>query len=91
MTLDDIKAIDDLEAYKEALERHDWTYAFSDDHRWYCSGMAVEKVLKALADKNGTEWKYAYNEAHAKRFCTNIFHGGDESKYHAPYPEVWPF
>jgi len=39
----------DYQAYAQALQCHDWTYDFSDDHRVWKAGQAAEKKLRLQA------------------------------------------
>jgi hypothetical protein len=41
--------LSELNAFIAKLERHDWYYAFSDDHGVWMRGMAAEKALIAEA------------------------------------------
>lgn len=49
------------EDYIKLLDLHDWTYEFSDDHRWYKKGKAEADRLKALAASND-EFKELYSQ-----------------------------
>lgn len=42
----------EFNAYVEMLKSHDWFYAYSDDHRVWATGNAVEKVLFEMAAKD---------------------------------------
>ena len=79
MTLEEIRAIDTLEGYQKALELHDWTYEYSDMVGVWTAGSRVKRVLVDLAEVNGEEWKYAFNEEHKKHLNG------------VPFPEVEPF
>jgi hypothetical protein len=45
----------DRQEYWERLHKHDWYYAFSDDHRVWSAGNRVHSALSAEADTD--EWK----------------------------------
>lgn len=55
--------------YAKLLDRHDWTYQFSDDPRWYKKGKAEAAKLKALAASND-EFKKLYSQR-----CVEVFGG----------------
>ena len=40
---------------EELLKRHDWYYAFSDDHRYWVSGEAASKRIKAKRNEVGED------------------------------------
>lgn len=42
----------ELDAYVEQLNKHDWTYEYSDDHRVYQKGLAKQRELEANASGN---------------------------------------
>ncbi len=42
----------DFQIYAQALQRHDWTHEFSDDHSVWKRGNANEKVLRDQANTN---------------------------------------
>lgn len=44
------------EFYKE-LESHDWFYAFSDDHRYWSSGVQNYKRLEKIAEESPAHQK----------------------------------
>ncbi len=75
-----------LADFKTKLDRHDWYYYFSDDHRVWCAGEAASKEIIELA-KSSDDFKRAYNEAYAIRFNTPSFVTADRP-YRAPFPEV---
>lgn len=55
------KPIESVEQYKHFLGRHDWTYAFSDDHSVWASGRRARAYLleaRALFDPEGSLWKF---------------------------------
>ena len=79
MTLEEIKAIEDLDIFKVQLKLHDWTYDYSDMIGVWTAGNRVKLALMALAEANGAEWKYAFNEEHMKHLNG------------VPYPSVEPF
>lgn len=41
-----------LSQYYDALARHDWDYAYSDDPNKYRAGMEQERKLRAIADQS---------------------------------------
>lgn len=43
------------ELYEHLLKNHDWTYAYSDDHRVWCSGEAARKRINQLKEMLSTE------------------------------------
>ncbi len=48
-----------IEAYKQALKKHDWYYSFSDDHSVYRRGEAAERALitqRHQFDPTGEIW-----------------------------------
>ncbi len=72
--------------YKIALSNHDWYYYFSDDHRVWSRGEAVNKNLFNIAKDGDAEFQAAYNEEHAKHFNTESFHPKDgDCKYNPPF------
>lgn len=60
------EAVSDFIKFNEALARHDWTYAMSDDPRVCRAGEASEQSLKAWAKRGGKEYADAYDAAQAK-------------------------
>lgn len=42
---------EEMRAYKEALRRHDWTYQYSDDHRYWAAGQASWDHIQAMAKR----------------------------------------
>lgn len=42
----------DFQIYAQALQHHDWTHEFSDDHSVWKRGNANEKVLRDQANTN---------------------------------------
>lgn len=49
-----------LKEYKKRLDKHDWYYMMSDDHRIYEAGSAEEKELRKLAEARKT-YKRAFD------------------------------
>ena len=41
---------DAMDKYIDMLKKHDWTYQYSDDHRYYVKGSEEEKAIRALGD-----------------------------------------
>ena len=41
---------DAMDKYIDMLKKHDWTYNYSDDHRYYVKGSEEEKAIRALGD-----------------------------------------
>jgi len=76
-----------LDEYKAELDRHDWFYYFSDDHRVWSAGEVASKKMHALAVNGNDDFKRAYNEAYAIRFNTPSFVTKDHPYTH-PFPEV---
>lgn len=42
----------DLDQYYNMLDRHDWTYMYSDDPTSYRSGVDTEKKLRKIAQES---------------------------------------
>lgn len=42
----------ELEEFYSLLENHDWTFAYSDDHRAYTKGNDSLKVIQATMQEN---------------------------------------
>lgn len=40
----------DLNILEKELKDHDWTYEYSDDHRYWVSGTSHRKEIKALVE-----------------------------------------
>lgn len=36
----------------DLLEKHDWYYTYSDDHRYYVKGSKERKVLQSMVQEN---------------------------------------
>ena len=49
------------EKYAELLDKHDWTFEFSDDHRWWVKGKNEQKELLYFAGLN-EDFKKMYQE-----------------------------
>lgn len=45
----------DKEYFETLLKKHDWTYTYSDDHRWWVRGNEEMKVIQAYIKANGQE------------------------------------
>ena len=73
-----------LEDFIKDLEAHDWTYAFSDDHRVFDRGERAERNLMSIARSGGDDYKRAFNARHAKTFDNDGF----ARPYNPPFPEV---
>lgn len=79
----------DLNSYTELLQRHDWHYQNSDDHRYYVSGKESERQLTLIAQAYGTLYQQAFNEAYVE-----FHHGGNVAVAcrlpfpSAGYPEI---
>lgn len=41
---------DAMNKYIDMLKKHDWTYQYSDDHRYYVKGSEEDKAIRALGD-----------------------------------------
>ena len=41
-----------VEEYYEKLEKHDWLYSYSDDHRVWLRGVEERKELQSLCQEN---------------------------------------
>lgn len=78
-----------LDDYKQQLERHDWFFYFSDDHRVYTGGENESNRILNLAKNGPIEFKKAYNDAHKRRFDTPTFTGEDNKHpWKPPFPEA---
>lgn len=73
-----------VKSYEEELRRFDWFYSFSDNHRSWVAGEREGARLRAKAEKYGSEFKQAYNEAHKAVYDVDGF-----GEWKPPYPEVW--
>ena len=69
-----------LSEYYGMLERFDWFYEYSDDHRIWNSGRSAHAILEKLA-KTGPEYSKLYNE-----FRAHHFSGEQWKTEKAPYP-----
>ena len=47
-----------IQEYYDKLEKHDWYYAMSDDHRYWVAGERSIKELKRLADEHGEAFSH---------------------------------
>lgn len=56
-------SIEEFNDYVTALERHDWQFEYSDDHRVWQSGMNAEKTLQAKI-LQAPEYNQAYRLYH---------------------------
>ncbi|MBF8271576.1 MAG: hypothetical protein HW380_681 [Magnetococcales bacterium] len=54
---------EDLDRFRSELERADWHYNMSDDHRVWNEGRENLERLWRKAKKMGGEWKIAYSDA----------------------------
>jgi hypothetical protein len=52
------------------LSRHDWTYAYSDDHGVWTRGHAIRGNLITIAAKGGPEYQKLYNDFEAYVFSS---------------------
>jgi hypothetical protein len=58
-----------LRRYRALLQKHDWTYAFSDDQRAWRRGEAERKVIEGLQpnlDPHFTVWNEMCNPAYMR-------------------------
>lgn len=81
-----------LDAYKQRLANHDWTYHFSDDPRIYRAGVSEANQILSLARTGSIEFKKAYNDEHKRQFDQPCFTGETEpNKYpwKPPFPEAY--
>lgn len=46
-----IEDTEEMRAYKEALRRHDWTYQYSDDYRYWAAGQASWDRITSMAKR----------------------------------------
>lgn len=47
--------------YYEMLKRHDWYFDFSDDHKVWEEGIANIRLLRAIAEANGADYKRMFD------------------------------
>ena len=70
-----------LREYWDMLNRHDWYYQFSDDHRMWSDGNKNDSQIKLLSD---------ISDGHKKLyegFCKHYFSGEAFGKSESPKPE----
>lgn len=58
---------DVVEKFKQMLQRHDWTYMMSDDHRWYVAGQAEENRIMDMIKKY-PDLEPLYRDEHKRRW-----------------------
>ncbi len=71
-----------IQEYYDMLEKHDWYYCFSDDHRYWVAGERSIKELRRLADEHGEAF-YTLLEG----FFNHHFSGKPWGNEQAPKPE----
>ena len=76
--------MEELQAFYDRLERHDWFYHYSDDGRTYSAGKNAERKLlnDAAAAENGTDFEYLFKQYHDYVFSGPMY--GNDKK---PKPE----
>jgi hypothetical protein len=57
-----------IEEYYHMLERHDWFYNYSDDHRVWKAGAAATERLIAIANQKGGRYQSMYSAYKAHIF-----------------------
>ena len=55
-----------LEQFEQLLKNHDWTYAMSDDSRYYRRGQQQWFEIRDAIEKNGEEFQKLYDQYNAK-------------------------
>ena len=55
-----------LEQFEELLKNHDWTYAMSDDSRYYRRGQQQWFEIRDAIEKNGEEFQKLYDQYNGK-------------------------
>lgn len=73
-----------LDQFREMLQRHDWFYSWSDDHRVWSSGENYSNLIRNLAKNGNDDWKRAYNTEFAKNFHRPPF----GEPYRFPFPDI---
>tara|TARA_Y100000389_G_scaffold72636_1_gene69386 strand:- start:8076 stop:8294 length:219 start_codon:yes stop_codon:yes gene_type:complete len=56
--------VKDMEKLWELLEKHDWYYTYSDDHRYYVKGSDERKAIQAMCQENGSMLRLYEDYAH---------------------------
>lgn len=74
--------MEELQAFYDKLERHDWFYHYSDDSRAYGAGQDSERKLKKEAAEKGVDFEILFKEYHSYVFSGPMY--GDDKK---PKPE----
>ena len=64
-----------LKDYYDMLEKHDWYYSYSDDHKVWMRGNKAQDLLEELAEES-EEFKDLY-----ENYMAHVFNG-------EPKPEV---
>lgn len=77
----------DPQEFEKFLERHDWYYEFSDDHRVYMRGIEAERHLNEFMKTATDEQKRIYNRQHRLRYDNGSF-VTPTRPYVYPFPEV---
>lgn len=70
-----------LREFWDMLNRHDWYYQFSDDHRQWSEGNKNDSQIKLLSDIS-SDHKKLY-----EGFCKHYFGGETFKKPESPKPE----
>lgn len=57
-----------LTEFYDMLEKHDWTYEYSDDHSVYMRGSSAERKLMGIIKDNGGIFLQLYDDFKAYAF-----------------------
>jgi hypothetical protein len=68
--------------FYDNLNKFDWFFAFSDDHRVYTAGIKRRAELLSIARKNGTKYEEMF-----KAFSNHHFSGKPWNTEKQPKPE----
>ena len=60
-----------LQEFYALLERHDWYYDWSDDHRVWRKGTRERNILESLAKENGPEYQTLLEQYRKYMFKAN--------------------
>lgn len=74
--------MEELQAFYDKLERHDWFYHYSDDSRTYNAGKDAEIKLKKYAMEKGPEF-----EQLVLNYQNHLFSGPMYNSEKQPKPE----
>jgi hypothetical protein len=73
---------EELQAFYDRLERHDWFYHYSDDNKVYNAGREADSKLKEYAREKGSDFKNLMTDYQNYLFSGSLY--GTEKK---PKPE----